>query len=84
VSFTVGDVADLPFTDDSFDLIVSSMSQHHWIDVEGAIRSLRRVLGPGGRLWIYDVRFVLRRAARAVRADVTPVGLFYARLEARQ
>jgi ubiquinone/menaquinone biosynthesis C-methylase UbiE len=87
VSFSVGDVADLPFPDDSFDLIVSSVSQHHWTDVEGAIRSLRRVLRPGGLLWIYDVRFVLRRATRAARsefgaASVEPVRLLYARLEA--
>lgn len=87
VSFTVGDVAGLPYPDDSFDLIVSSMSQHHWTDVEGAFRELRRVLRPGGRLWIYDVRFVLRRATRAAQAAfgggvvrVEPVRLLYARL----
>jgi ubiquinone/menaquinone biosynthesis C-methylase UbiE len=89
VSFTVGDVADLPYPDGTFDLIVSSMSQHHWTDVEGAVRNFRRVLRPGGRLWIYDVRFVLRRATRAVRsefggASVEPIRLLYARLEARQ
>jgi ubiquinone/menaquinone biosynthesis C-methylase UbiE len=87
-SFTVGDVADLPYTDDSFDLIVSSMSQHHWTDVEGAMASLRRVLRPGGRLWIYDVRFVLRRATRAARSSfgdvrVQQVRALYARLDAR-
>jgi len=89
VSFAVADVADLPYADDSFDLIVSSMSQHHWTDVEGAIGSLRRVLRPGGRLWIYDVRVVLRRATRAARthfgrANLEAVRLLYARLEARQ
>jgi ubiquinone/menaquinone biosynthesis C-methylase UbiE len=65
VSFTVGDVADLPYPDATFDLIVTSMSQHHWTDVEGALRELRRVLRRGGRLWIYDARFALRRARRA-------------------
>jgi ubiquinone/menaquinone biosynthesis C-methylase UbiE len=87
VSFAVGDVADLPYPDDSFDLIVSSMSQHHWTDVEGAMTSLRRVLRPGGRLRIYDVRFVLRRATRAARSSfgivqVRGVRALYARLEA--
>jgi ubiquinone/menaquinone biosynthesis C-methylase UbiE len=67
VSFAVGDVADLPYPDATFDLIVSSLSQHHWTDVEGGLRSLHRVLRPGGRLWVYDVRFVLRRARRAAR-----------------
>jgi ubiquinone/menaquinone biosynthesis C-methylase UbiE len=96
VSFAVGDVADLPYPDGTFDLVVSSMSQHHWTDVEGALRSLRRVLRPGGRLWIYDVRFVLRRAGRAarisfgsdaVRVEPVPTGhlplTLYARLSAR-
>lgn len=64
VTFTVGDVAALPYPDATFDLIVSSLSQHHWSDVDGAIRDLRRVLRPGGELWIYDVRFMLGRARR--------------------
>jgi ubiquinone/menaquinone biosynthesis C-methylase UbiE len=64
VTFTVGDVAALPYPDATFDLIISSLSQHHWSDVDGALRDLRRVLRPGGELWIYDVRFVLRRARR--------------------
>jgi ubiquinone/menaquinone biosynthesis C-methylase UbiE len=88
VTFTVGDVAALPYPDASFDLIVSSVSQHHWADVDGAIRDLRRVLRPGGSLWIYDARFAMGRALRAaektfasVRRD--NVNLLVARLAAR-
>ncbi|UQU62313.1 class I SAM-dependent methyltransferase [Couchioplanes caeruleus] len=68
VAYAVADVARLPFEDATFDLIVSSLSQHHWADVPGAVRDLRRVLRPGGRLWIYDVRWMLRGATREVRA----------------
>ncbi|PSK98897.1 methyltransferase family protein [Murinocardiopsis flavida] len=50
----VGDVTDLPFPDDSFDLIVSSFSLHHWDDPDGAVPELARVLKPGGRLAVYD------------------------------
>ena len=64
VTFTVGDGADLPYPDATFDLIVSSMSQHHWSDVPGVLSDLHRVLKPGGRLWIYDARWSLRRAQR--------------------
>jgi len=53
----VGDVTDLPFPDRSFDLIVSSLSLHHWDDPEAAVAELARVLRPGGRLYIYDFRF---------------------------
>jgi ubiquinone/menaquinone biosynthesis C-methylase UbiE len=73
VTFTVGDVAALPYPDATFDLIVSSLSQHHWDDVPGGLRDLRRVLVPGGRLWIYDARFLLRRAIRAAGATFPSV-----------
>jgi len=53
----VADVADLPFPDQSFDLIVSSLSMHHWDDIESAVEELARVLRPGGRLQVYDFRF---------------------------
>jgi ubiquinone/menaquinone biosynthesis C-methylase UbiE len=66
--FTVGDVADLPYPDASFDLIVSTLSQHHWADAAAGLRELRRVLRPGGQVWIYDLRFAFRRAEAAARA----------------
>jgi ubiquinone/menaquinone biosynthesis C-methylase UbiE len=68
VRFTVGDVADLPFPDATFDLVVSTMSQHHWADAAAGLREVRRVLRPGGRVWIYDLRFALRRAEASARA----------------
>ena len=75
VTFTVGDVARLPFPDATFDLIVSSLSQHHWADVPGGIRDLRRVLRTGGRLWIYDFRFALYRATRAAEQAFGPAAV---------
>jgi ubiquinone/menaquinone biosynthesis C-methylase UbiE len=56
-SARVGDVTDLPFPDGSFDLIVSSLSLHHWDHPEAAVPELARLLRPGGRLVIYDLRF---------------------------
>jgi len=53
----VGDVTALPFEDASFDLIVSSLSAHHWDDPEAAVPELARVLRPGGRLRVYDFPF---------------------------
>ncbi|WP_164842262.1 class I SAM-dependent methyltransferase [Actinoplanes solisilvae] len=73
VSYAVGDVAALPYPDASFDLIVSSLSQHHWSDVHGGLRDLRRVLRPGGRLWIYDFRWALARASRAAKELFTEI-----------
>lgn len=53
----VGDVTGLPFPDRSFDLIVSSLSLHHWDDPEAAVPELARVLRPGGQVCIYDFPF---------------------------
>ena len=37
---------------------MSTISMHHWCELEQPLRELYRVLRPGGRLWIYDFRFV--------------------------
>jgi ubiquinone/menaquinone biosynthesis C-methylase UbiE len=56
-SARVGDVTSLPFPDHSFDLIVSSLSLHHWDHPEAAVPELARILRPGGRIHIYDFPF---------------------------
>src|SRR6266699_5458199 len=58
VHFDIGNVAHLPYPDHSFDLVVSTISMHHWYELEQPLRDLYRVLRPGGRLWIYDFRFI--------------------------
>ena len=58
VHFDIGNVAQLPYPDHSFDLVVSTISMHHWYELEQPLRELYRVLRPGGRLWIYDFRLV--------------------------
>lgn len=52
----VGDVGHLDFPDRSFDLVVSSLSLHHWEDPAAAVPELARVLRPAGRLVVYDFR----------------------------
>lgn len=56
VTVHVGDVARLPLADSSVDLIVSSLSSHHWADPAAAVPELARVLRPGGQAYIYDFR----------------------------
>jgi ubiquinone/menaquinone biosynthesis C-methylase UbiE len=48
-SFLVGDVAALAFPDRSFDLVVSTMSMHHWADPVAGLAEIGRVLRPGAR-----------------------------------
>lgn len=58
VQFATGDVAHLPYPDNFFDVIVSTISMHHWYELEQPFRDLYRVLRPGGHVWIYDFRFL--------------------------
>lgn len=55
-SFVVGDVASLPFADDSFDLVVSTLSMHHWADPAAGLAEIGRVLRPDGRALVWDLR----------------------------
>ena len=55
-SFLVGDVASLPFPDGSFDLVVSTMSMHHWADPAAGLTEMARVLRPGARALVWDFR----------------------------
>jgi ubiquinone/menaquinone biosynthesis C-methylase UbiE len=55
-SFLVGDVAALPFPDGSFDLVVSTLSMHHWADPTAGLAEIGRVLRPGGRALVWDFR----------------------------
>jgi ubiquinone/menaquinone biosynthesis C-methylase UbiE len=57
VTARVGDVTSLPFPDRSFDLVVSTLSLHHWDDPKAAVPELARILRPGGRAYIYDFPF---------------------------
>jgi ubiquinone/menaquinone biosynthesis C-methylase UbiE len=73
VGYRVGDVAGLPFADASVDLVISTISQHHWPDVAAGLAEIRRVLRPGAQAWIYDFRPALagaREAAAALDAQV--------------
>jgi ubiquinone/menaquinone biosynthesis C-methylase UbiE len=54
----------LPFGDGEFDVVVSTLSAHHWNDLAAGIREQARVLRPGGDLWVLD----RRASADSVRA----------------
>jgi len=54
---TTADARSLPFENESFDAVVSSMALHNIGDYEGRVNALReidRVLAPGGKLVVAD------------------------------
>jgi ubiquinone/menaquinone biosynthesis C-methylase UbiE len=55
-TFLVGDVASLAFPDGSFDLVVSTLSMHHWADPTAGLAEIGRVLRPDGRALVWDLR----------------------------
>ena len=60
----------LPFPDRTFDLVVSTLSLHHWRDRAAAVREIARVLRPGGAIVLAD-----RWLARGVERDLADAGL---------
>ena len=55
-TFVAGGVAALPFPDGTFDLVVSTLSMHHWADAAAGQAEIDRVLRPGGRALVWDIR----------------------------
>ncbi|MCM1145283.1 MAG: methyltransferase domain-containing protein [Lachnoclostridium sp.] len=55
IGFVAGDCENLPFDDNSFDVVTCSMSFHHYPNPERFFMSLNKVLRPGGRLVLRDM-----------------------------
>lgn len=51
----VGDAENLPWEDNSFDAVVSTISFHHYPHPITALTEIRRVLKPGGHLLLSDL-----------------------------
>ena len=56
VSFRKGDAQAIPFADDSLDLVISTLSLHHWTDPVQVLDEIARVLRPGGAFVVFDLR----------------------------
>ncbi len=79
LEFRRGEVERLPLPDSSLDLAISTLSLHHWSNPTGGLGEIYRVLGPGGRLLLFDLRRDSRRIfswfLRFAQAIVVPRAL---------
>jgi len=53
-ALTTADVASLPYSDSTFDVVVSTISMHHWADQTTGLAEIGRVLKRGGVALIFD------------------------------
>ena len=69
----VADACHLPFPAGVFGQVVATFSFHIWPCPVAGLKELRRVLAPGGRAWVYELR---REASiRDLRAFARELGL---------
>ena len=56
LTFTQGWTSALPFPDASFDLVVTAAGLHEWPQARPSLQEIGRVLRPGGRYCLLDLR----------------------------
>jgi len=64
VKFQYGSAEKIPFTDGSFDLVLATLSFHHWARPYECLKEVYRVLKARGELWIYEIKWDLTRENR--------------------
>jgi ubiquinone/menaquinone biosynthesis C-methylase UbiE len=67
VSFQTANASALPFKDKTFDLVVSTLSLHHWTTPAADFKEISRVLKDSGTAYIYDFR---KDLPDSVRRDI--------------
>ena len=77
VELHTGDMTALPFEDNNFDVVVSSLAIHNISGSAGrekAITEAVRVLRPGGRLMIADIRATRQHQEQLAKNGMNDVG----------
>ena len=78
LTFVAGDALQLPWADDSFDAVTISFGLRNVEDTVGALREMKRVTKPGGRLLICEfstpVNPVFRRVYNTYLGTMLPIG----------
>ncbi|TKJ21357.1 MAG: hypothetical protein CEE42_13935 [Promethearchaeota archaeon Loki_b31] len=73
IEFKIGNVEKLPFSDESIDFIISTLSLHHWVNPVKVFNEIHRVLKRDGTLLIFDFRRDSRRFFYGILTFATKV-----------
>jgi ubiquinone/menaquinone biosynthesis C-methylase UbiE len=81
-TFQLAPAETLPFSDQTAELVLSSLSFHHWSNQAKGVHEVARVLRPGGFFCLADYRILLTRlfggkvkSGKEIRALMTSAGL---------
>lgn len=55
ISFETGNAEDLPYKAETFDLVITRLSFHHFINPEKPFQEMQRVLKKGGKMVVWDM-----------------------------
>ncbi len=75
IDFQIGVIEHLPFADQTFDVVLSTLMMHHLPgDLKQAgLAEIARVLKPGGRLLILDMKDLADERALTMQAGFSPM-----------
>jgi len=73
IEFKEVDATNMPFENNSFDIIVSSGALHHissgFAEFERAVKEMMRVLKPGGRIVLWDTTHMIEACALRMESE---------------
>ncbi len=70
LSWSVGSALPLPYDDNSYSLIITRYSYHHFLDPRAALVEMIRVCKPGGRVLVADVAIDPAKSASYDRLEI--------------
>ena len=69
MTFVMGDAGELPFLNNSFDIVISRLAFHHFPDINRSFNEMVRVLRPNGKLILIDME-AAEDNLRSVRDEI--------------
>jgi ubiquinone/menaquinone biosynthesis C-methylase UbiE len=70
LSWAIGEAFPLPYADNSFSLVITRYSYHHFLDPRAALAEMIRVCTPGGRVLVADVAIDPAKSAAYDRLEI--------------